>query len=134
MLAIIRVCAWCALFMGVKLPLERWEMTHGICRPCCLRGDVWVSPPSVRGQPRSLLILPRRVPPVSAHLAIPALAYLEPTTVIWDRRYGDRRQGGKAATPERRQCGASRGPGPFLILAGVFTRPLSRDAPEQRSA
>jgi hypothetical protein len=74
------------------------------------------------------------VPPVSAHLTIPALAYLEPTTVIWDRRYGDRRQGGKAATPERRQSETPRDPGSFLILASVFTRPLSRDAPEQRSA
>jgi len=92
----IRACGWCRLFLGIKPPLHLWAVTHGLCRRCQaeLQGSASATTPS----PRALLILARKAPPVAAHLALPALAYLEPTAIVWDRRHGARR-----GTPQRRE-------------------------------
>jgi hypothetical protein len=54
-------------------------------------------------EPRRLLVLSRDVPPVAGHLALPVRAYLEPTTVVWDRRQADRRRRPQPGAPERRR-------------------------------
>lgn len=30
----IRKCAWCKKFMGIKRPLLDFSITHGICKKC----------------------------------------------------------------------------------------------------
>jgi hypothetical protein len=123
----IRVCAWCELFLGVKPPFQKWEITHSICRPCRLFVLAEVTPHPVWGQPRALLILPRGAPPVVAHLAIPALAYVQPTTVMWDRRYRDRGRAGTAAV--QRGDVRRRTPGPVLIPPSPTSSSRHRSQP-----
>jgi len=58
--AVIRVCAWCSVFLGVKAPLQDWRVTHGICERCRAHvesGHQMVPPP-----PGALLILAHRPP------------------------------------------------------------------------
>src|SRR5215510_10405950 len=82
----IRVCAWCRIFLGVKPPFSRWVVTHGICGLCqTMLGRSAADLPS-RPRPRNILILSRQAPPVTAHLSLPGRAYLEPVLVLWDRR------------------------------------------------
>jgi hypothetical protein len=95
------VCGWCHRFLGVKEPFAQWGVTHGMCDRCrgCLTSGTLHHPP----EPRPLLVLSRDVPPVGGHLALPARVYLEPTTVVWDRRQADRRRDPRPGMPERRQ-------------------------------
>jgi hypothetical protein len=37
----VLVCAWCSRFLGMKEPLERVELSHGICHICSVRLN-WV--------------------------------------------------------------------------------------------
>jgi len=101
---VIRVCGWCRLFLGVKPPFSEWAVTHGICVPCQTRllADHGAEPPARPASP-NFLILARRAPPLAAHLALPVLAYWEPTLVLWDRRARDRQDTASVLEPERRR-------------------------------
>jgi len=98
----VRVCGWCQRFLGVKAPLDQWTATHGICESC--RERLIAGPQRSPAQrPGAVLILSRDVPAVAAHLGLPARAYLEPTIIVWDRCYVDRRRNRQPVAIERRQ-------------------------------
>ena len=86
----VKVCAWCERFLGIKEPVENPTLTHGICHPCFAR-QTWDETPV-------LVVSPDR-----QHLA-PALTEMlrgvPEIKVIVDRRRVDTdvRKGG-----ERRQ-------------------------------
>ena len=75
------ICAWCEKYLGVKEPLESFEVSHGICPVCRARQDL--------ERPPTLVISKTRAD---------ALPFLEgllkgtpPIPVVVDRRTGDRR-------------------------------------------
>jgi hypothetical protein len=72
-----------------------------------------------------VLVLSRDVPAVAAHLGLPARAYLEPTTIVWDRRYVDRRRNWEPVAIERRQ-GERRARVAAPLAHGVLLLPLRR--------
>ena len=40
----VKVCAWCERFLGIKEPVENPTVTHGICQPCFAR-QTWDEQP-----------------------------------------------------------------------------------------
>jgi hypothetical protein len=91
---VVRVCAWCQLFLGLKRPLDRWELTHGVCRSCESRlMTVVCAPPtgaSARTLPAGTLIVSRD--PIGLEAAGELIARAGHTMhVVADRRQSDRR-------------------------------------------
>jgi hypothetical protein len=125
---VIRICGWCRLFLGVKLPFSTWAVTHGICGPCRDRLGDRVGTPPPRRTPRNLLILARHAPPLTAHLALPVPAYWEPTLVLWDRRATALHGLSGVTRPEcqpqdRRAPGSGSVTGGYLLVRLVVRRP-----------
>jgi hypothetical protein len=80
----VTVCAWCQKYMGSKEPLHDPEVSHGICSACVERQSLTDSP--------VVVVSPARV------ATIPLLQTLlrgaPDVTIVVDRRYGERRNGG----------------------------------------
>jgi hypothetical protein len=80
----ITVCAWCQKYMGSKEPLHDPEVSHGICSACVERQSLTDAP--------VVVVSPARV------ATIPLLQTLlrgaPDVTIVVDRRYGERRNGG----------------------------------------
>lgn len=120
----IRVCAWCGLFIGVKSPFHAWEVTHGICAPCRARLEgVGVAEPLP--PPRALLILSHRAPPGDGPLTLPPEVYATPTAVLWDRRMAE------VATRAEYRGEDRRAPGSELTQGWMLVRPWVRDRPSR---
>jgi hypothetical protein len=80
----VTVCAWCQKYMGSKEPLHDPEVSHGICSACVERQSLTDTP--------VVVVSPARV------ATIPLLQKLlrgaPDVTIVVDRRYGERRNGG----------------------------------------
>ena len=95
------ICAWCERYLGVKEPLQSFEVSHGICSVCRARQEL--------ERPPTLVISKTRAD------ALPVLEGLLKGTpaipVVVDRRAGDRRcerppvdiPGGRRMLQDRRQ-------------------------------
>ena len=95
------ICAWCEKYLGVKEPLETFEVSHGICPVCRARQEL--------ERPPTLVISKTRAD------ALPVLEGLLKGTpaipVVVDRRTYDRRgeklpvdiPGGRRMLGDRRQ-------------------------------
>jgi hypothetical protein len=95
----VRVCAWCHLFLGLKRPLQRWTLTHGICPACRDRFGVGpFGPPSAAG---TLVVSGDPLGVEAASELIGRAAY--PTVLLADRRRGDRRRTVVRVAVERRR-------------------------------
>ena len=94
----VRVCAWCERYLGVK-DSETISVTHGICAPCLTRQE-WADPPTliVSREREGLLQLFRTL-----------LRGAPEIEIIVDRRVAQRRR--RACAPETPPPGLSpRGP------------------------
>ncbi len=97
----LRVCAWCRLFLGLKRPLDRWEMTHGICRECEARFNTPPGPFLMATAPR-ILIVARD--PIALEAAGELVARAgHSVRVLADRRQGDRRRRQLPVAVDRRR-------------------------------
>src|SRR6185503_15809550 len=100
------ICAWCQQqgrpgLLRVREPLDDPTETHGICdrhQQAVFEGFPSISFPSTRW----LFIVPSGDVARYNHL-VKLLADVPGTTVILDRRQGERRQGGGRATSDRRR-------------------------------
>jgi hypothetical protein len=85
----VLVCAWCSRFLGMKDPLERIELSHGICHICSVRLN-WIDEEGLtrRGAPTLVVGKSRRdLLPLLKDVfrAVPEIR------VTLDRREGERR-------------------------------------------
>jgi hypothetical protein len=97
--AVVRVCAWCCRFTGLKRPLQRWTVTHGICASCHERFPL--GPSGVPTATGMLIISQDSLGIEAASELIGRAAY--PMVLIADRRRADRRRKRVQVTVERRQ-------------------------------
>jgi len=79
----VKVCAWCQRFMGLKEPLEEPVVTHGICGICSLRQQLGEMPTVVIAREQAHAL------PVFEGL----LTGSPEIRVVVDRRQGERRRG-----------------------------------------
>ena len=95
----VRVCAWCHLFLGLKPPLQRWTVTHGICPACRDRfGEGPCEPAHAAG---TLVVAEDPLGAEAAGELIGRAAH--PTVVVADRRRGERRRANVPVATERRR-------------------------------
>ena len=85
----VLVCAWCSRFLGMKDPLERIELSHGICHICSVRLN-WIDEEGLtrRGVPTLVVGKSRKdlLPLLTDVLrAVPEIR------ITLDRREGERR-------------------------------------------
>jgi hypothetical protein len=106
---VVRVCAWCRLFLGLKRPADRWEITHGICRSC--EHALEATPGASRvWTPMPMLVVSRD--PIGLEAAGSLIARAgRAMLVVADRRRSDRRWRGLPVPFDRRR-GERRAPPP----------------------
>jgi hypothetical protein len=98
----IRVCAWCRLFLGLSPPYGGWELTHTICLPCRSRlGQE--PPPAHEASAMRTLIVAREGYALDARTALELAGPSPPTLVLVDRRRTERRRIATAVGPDRRR-------------------------------
>jgi hypothetical protein len=86
---VVRVCGWCGLFLGLKRPVDRWELTHGICRSCECKLDTALRPSPTVATPRMLVV---SRDPIGLEAAGKLIARVgHSILVVADRRHSDRR-------------------------------------------
>lgn len=108
---VVRVCAWCRRFLGLKRPLDRWDMIHSICALCEPRLTA-PRPPSVTEPP------PTRILIVSADpMGLDAAGQLiaragDSVLTIADRRHSDRRDRRSRFSGDERRRADRRAPPP----------------------
>ena len=112
----VRVCAWCRLFLGLKRPLAKWEMTHGVCQTCVDQltagRDGGVSAVS-----RTVLVVSRD--PIGLKAAgkvIGGAGY--PMALVADRRLSERRARNIPVALDRRRGGDRRASPPATWTHG----------------
>jgi hypothetical protein len=98
----VRVCAWCRLFLGLKRPVDRWVVTHGICPRCQSHLDVAGVPPDA-DPPRGILVV------AGDPMGLEAAARLigrsgPPVMCVADRRRSERRRRQVPVAVERRRA------------------------------
>jgi hypothetical protein len=113
--AVVRVCAWCRLFLGLKGPLQRWTVTHGICPAC---RDRFGAGPFEPARAAGTLVVSEDPLGVEAAGELIGRA-AHPTVVLADRRRGDRRRAAVQVSLERRR-GDRRAPPPASWARGYF--------------
>jgi hypothetical protein len=97
----IRVCAWCRLFLGLSPPYGNWDVTHTICLSCRSRlGQE--SPPAHDWSAMRTLILAREGYALDARTALELAGSGPPTLVLVDRRRTERRRVATAVRPDHR--------------------------------
>jgi len=111
---VIRVCAWCNLFLGLKAPVHDWRVTHGICESCRahVESDCQIVPPPSG----PLLILSRRPPPGSEPFGLPPEIVAARPTVRLDRRGVDLTQRSAYRGPDRRAPGSDVPPRGWMLV------------------
>jgi hypothetical protein len=98
----VRVCAWCRVFLGLKRPLDRWVVTHGMCPKCQTR---WSSDSSFDSDPPARLLVVSR-DPIGLEAAGQLIAQAgQPMILLADRRraYRDRRHRTVPVSLDRRR-------------------------------
>jgi hypothetical protein len=98
----IRVCAWCRLFLRLSPPYANWELTHTICLPCRSRlGQE--APPALDSSAMRTLIVSRDGYAIDAKTALELAGSGPPTLVLVDRRRTERRRLAAAVCPDQRR-------------------------------
>jgi hypothetical protein len=95
----VRVCAWCCLFIGLKRPVQRWTVTHGICASC--RDRFPAGPSGITAATEMIIVSQDPLGIEAASELIGRAAY--PVALVADRRRGDRRRRQVTVAVERRQ-------------------------------
>jgi hypothetical protein len=95
----VRVCAWCCLFIGLKRPLQRWTVTHGICASCLDRFPA--GPSGVTTATETTIVAQDPLGIEAASELIGRAAY--PVVLLADRRRADRRRRQLTVAFERRR-------------------------------
>jgi hypothetical protein len=98
----VRVCAWCRRFLGLKRPLDRWDLTHSICGPCEDRLTAPRLPSAIEPPPTRILIVSKDPMGLDAAGQLIARAG-HSVLVIADRRHSDRRSRRATATRDERR-------------------------------
>jgi hypothetical protein len=96
---VVRVCAWCCRFIGLKRPLQRWTVTHGICASCQERFPL--GPSGVPTATGMLIVSQDPLGIEAASELIGRAAY--PMVLLADRRHAGRRHKRVPVTVERRR-------------------------------
>ena len=99
----IRVCAWCRLFLGLKAPYGTWELTHTICSPCGRSRLGREAPPAYDASAMRTLIVAQSGYALDAKTALELAGSSPPTLVLVDRRRTERRRVATAIWPDRRR-------------------------------
>ena len=124
----IRVCAWCRLFLGLKAPYQNWQVTHTICLPCLsrVRRDVPVTRDTSAVR---TLIVARGEYALDAKTARELAGSGPPTVVLIDRRRNERRRFATAVMPDQRRDDRRTSP-PASWRQGFLLRWPAPAAPE----
>jgi hypothetical protein len=85
----IRVCAWCRLFLGLTPPHGKWDLTHTICPPCRSRLRQEVAPALDSSAVRTLIVSPHGFA-LDSRTALELAGSDLPTLVLVDRRRSER--------------------------------------------
>jgi hypothetical protein len=78
----VRVCAWCQKFLGLKEPLSQVDVSHGICASCSARQQVEDFPILVVSRSRADTL------PILQDL----LGSAPEIKIVVDRRHNERRR------------------------------------------
>jgi hypothetical protein len=98
----VRVCAWCRRFLGLKRPLDRWDMTHSICGWCEPR--LTAPRPLSATEPPPTRILIVSGDPMGLDAAGQLIARAgDSVLVIADRRHSDRRERRRTSPRDERR-------------------------------
>jgi hypothetical protein len=95
----VRVCAWCCLFIGLKQPVQRWTVTHGICASC--RERFPAGPSGITAATETMIVSQDPLGIEAASELIGRAAYR--VALLADRRRGDRRRRPVTVAVERRR-------------------------------
>jgi hypothetical protein len=98
----VRVCAWCRRFLGLKRPLDRWDLTHSICGSCEGRLTAPRLPSTIEPPPTRILIVSKDPMGLDAAGQLIARAG-HSVLVIADRRHSDRRSRRATAPRDERR-------------------------------
>jgi hypothetical protein len=113
---VVRVCAWCHLFLGLKPPLQRWTVTHGICPAC--RDRFSAGPGEPARAAGTLVVSEDPLGVEAAGELIGRAAY--PTVLLADRRRSDRRRAAVPVSVERRRGDRRAAPPPSWARGYAF--------------
>jgi hypothetical protein len=125
---VVRVCAWCRVFLGLKRPVQRWTVTHGICPSCSERFAL--GPAGIPEAASQVLVVSEDPLGLEAASALLGRATC-PTFVLTDRRRVDRRRKNRPVPTDRRG-GDRRAPLPaswadgYLVVESTASLELDR--------
>ena len=120
----VRVCAWCRLFLGLKRPVDRWVVTHGICPRCQSRLGAGGVPPTA-DPPSGLLVVSGD--PMGMEAAARLIGRSgDPVMCVADRRRSERRRRQIPVAVERRRA-ARRTPTPASWADGYVLVESAQD-------
>jgi hypothetical protein len=126
---VVRVCAWCCRFLGLKRPVQRWTVTHGICPSCAER--VARRAPGTAPSTAQVLVVSRDPLGVEAASALLGRA-TSPMSLLIDRRRTDRRRKHRP-TPTDRRGDDRRAPPPaswadgYLVVESTASLEIERE-------
>jgi len=112
----VLICAWCSRYLGMKDPLERVSLTHGICRICSARLQLVEGSPVRQSLETPTLVISRGrrdFLPVVQDL----LQLLPEIRITLDRRVGERRREHRGEPPHDQRRAGDRRRGATLVLA-----------------
>jgi hypothetical protein len=118
---VIRVCAWCNRFQGLRPPYGRPEITHGLCATCeaMVRGGRAATADAARAH--YVVVIDRDRPDLLSKLTRWVAPWTDQVTVVADRRVCERRAVPRPDTQDRRSRGARVSP------LAVVERPVAME-------
>ena len=122
----VRICSCCRLFLGLKSPVERWTVTHGVCEACRERFQLGASG-RVAMETATLIVSNDPIGVEAASALIGRAVY--PMVVLADRRRGDRRRR-RTPVPVERRRGDRRTAPPASWARGYVVVETSTPDPE----